>query len=282
MPTEEEIDQLIAGSGKKLSTFLQLLKETGMRYGEAIRLEWINVDFKAKVVRVKAEKGSHSRILPISSMLIAMLNNLPKTSLRIWPGMLRSMKFNLEVTRARFARKLGNPRLKRISFHSLRHWKGTMEYHKTKDIIHIQWLLGHRDVKSTMLYINIENAIYFHGQPEEFHVKVAHSLDEACKLLEVGFELRHRHGWVQAVSEVEVAGEKLGYNFPKLCYCADFHLMLLLPLLHRNSKLLLNLRSMYSVHGAERNDFASRHSVMYTASLNSFQVEVVGVHEVHG
>ena len=39
IPAEEEIDQLIAASGKKLSAFLQLLKETGMRRGEAIRLE---------------------------------------------------------------------------------------------------------------------------------------------------------------------------------------------------------------------------------------------------
>ncbi|MFQ6064884.1 MAG: hypothetical protein ACE5L6_05345 [Candidatus Bathyarchaeia archaeon] len=39
-----------------------------------------------------------------------------------------------------------------------------------------------------MLYINIENAIYCQGMPEEFHVKVTHSLDEACGLLEVGFE----------------------------------------------------------------------------------------------
>jgi len=78
--------------------------------------------------------------------------------------------------------------LKRITFHSLRHWKGTTEYHKTKDIIHVQQVLGHRDIKSTMVYINIENAIYGQGQPEEFHVKVAHTLDEACKLVEAGFE----------------------------------------------------------------------------------------------
>jgi len=63
-----------------------------------------------------------------------------------------------------------------------------MEYHKTKDVIHVQQLLGHRAIKSTMLYINIENAIYRHDKPEEFHVKVAHSLDEACQLLEAGFE----------------------------------------------------------------------------------------------
>ena len=35
IPSEEEIDQVIAGSNNKTATFLQLLKETGMRSGEA-------------------------------------------------------------------------------------------------------------------------------------------------------------------------------------------------------------------------------------------------------
>ncbi|MDI6848033.1 MAG: hypothetical protein QMD23_07935, partial [Candidatus Bathyarchaeia archaeon] len=39
IPTEADIDQLISGSGKKLSTFLQFLKETGVRCGEASRVK---------------------------------------------------------------------------------------------------------------------------------------------------------------------------------------------------------------------------------------------------
>jgi len=39
VPTEQEIDALISAAGKKLSTFLLLLKETAMRRGEAKRLE---------------------------------------------------------------------------------------------------------------------------------------------------------------------------------------------------------------------------------------------------
>lgn len=38
-----------------------------------------------------------------------------------------------------------------------------------------------------MIYINLEAAI-FSRQNDEFHVKVAEKLDEACRLLEVGFE----------------------------------------------------------------------------------------------
>ena len=35
IPTETEINELIAGCNRRTATFLQLLKETGMRCGEA-------------------------------------------------------------------------------------------------------------------------------------------------------------------------------------------------------------------------------------------------------
>ncbi len=44
IPTETEIDQLIAGCGSKIGAFLRLIKETGMRPGEALRLKWIDID----------------------------------------------------------------------------------------------------------------------------------------------------------------------------------------------------------------------------------------------
>jgi integrase len=89
--------------------------------------------------------------------------------------------------RLRVARKLENPRLTQITFHTIRHWKGTMEYHKTHDIMHVKTLLGHKSIQSTMLYINLEQAI-FDEVDDEFHVKVTETLEEACKLMEVGFE----------------------------------------------------------------------------------------------
>ena len=116
-----------------------------------------------------------------------MLKNLPKQSDRVFPAQLGSMKANLHITRKGVARKLNSPRLLRISFHTLRHWKGTTEYHKTRDIIHVQKVLGHRDIKSTMVYITLENAL-FHSMNEEFHVKTAKTVDEACELVELGFE----------------------------------------------------------------------------------------------
>ena len=186
VPTEADIDQLIAGSGRILSAFLQFLKETGARSGEAARLKWSDVDFERRVAVITPEKGSRPRILPISRKLIDMLQNHPKQSDRIW-STLYSMKSNFYKTRRSIAFKLQNPRLKEIGLHTFRHWKATMEYHKTRDILHVQQVLGHRDLRNTLIYINLEKAL-FQNADDEFHVKVAQNLDEACKLLEVGFE----------------------------------------------------------------------------------------------
>jgi integrase len=78
IPTEAEIDALISGSGRVLATFLQFLKETGARSGEAARLKWRDVDFERKIATITPEKGSRARILPISQKLIDMLNRQPK------------------------------------------------------------------------------------------------------------------------------------------------------------------------------------------------------------
>jgi integrase len=54
IPTEQELDVLIAGSGRKTSTFLQLLKETAMRAGEAKRLKWTDIDLDRRVITLNS------------------------------------------------------------------------------------------------------------------------------------------------------------------------------------------------------------------------------------
>jgi integrase len=187
IPTETEIDQLIAAAGKKLAAFLQLLKETGARSGEIAKLTWADVDYEQRIVRVKPEKGSLPRILPISARTVEMLSMLPKTSERIFSS-LASTRSNFVNHRRRTARKLANPRIMQIHFHAFRHWRATMEYHKTKDIIHVMQLLGHRNIKNTLIYISIEKALFPAGTSEEFHVKTAKTATEVQALLEAGFD----------------------------------------------------------------------------------------------
>jgi integrase len=83
----------------------------------------------------------------------------------------------------KIAAKLKNPRLLQISFHTFRHWKATMEYHKTKDILHVMQMLGHRSIQNTLIYTQLVSF-----KDEEFTAKVATTEQEVCQLVEAGFE----------------------------------------------------------------------------------------------
>lgn len=113
-----------------------------------------------------------------------MLNTLPKKNEKLF-GLADhgSMENQLVVTRNRVANRLQNLRLKQIHFHTLRHWKATMEYHKTRDILHVMNLLGHRNIESTLIYTQL---ISF--ESDEYHSAIANTVEEARKLLEQGFE----------------------------------------------------------------------------------------------
>jgi integrase len=189
IPTEQEIDALIDGSGKKTATFLQLLKETAMRSGEAKRLQWTDIDFEKNIITLNSpEKGSNPRMWKVSAKLTAMLNNLSRESQRVFgDGPINSMKTTFLKARKRLANKLQNPRLVRISFHTFRHWRATMLYHQTKDPYYVQHFLGHKSIRNTEIYINIEHTM-FEPTSDEFTVKVASKTDEVKALLEVGFE----------------------------------------------------------------------------------------------
>ena len=87
------------------------------------------------------------------------------------------------LQKEKVSQKLKNPRLSRISFHTFRHWKATMTYHKTKDILYVKKILGHKSINSTLLYTQL---VDFEG--DEYDVKVAETKKERIALLEAGFE----------------------------------------------------------------------------------------------
>jgi integrase/recombinase XerD len=189
IPTEQEIDLLIAHCGKTTSTVLQLLKETGMRIGELTQLKWIDIDNERKTVNVTPEKHSNPRVLPISDKLIAMINRLPRNHKEnVFQPKKHMIREYYCTQRKGIAERLQNQRLLKISFHTFRHWKGTMEYHKTLDIIHVKKVLGHKTTRSTEIYINLESVLFL-STTDEWISKVSHNLEEETQLIETDFQL---------------------------------------------------------------------------------------------
>ncbi len=197
IPTEEEIDVLIAGSGKVLSAVLQTLKETGMRIGELTLLTPLNLDTERKALAVAPEKGSNPRILPISDILIGMIKNLPQDPRAHYKTLLQPHKDTLRdylcTQRKALATRLNNPRLTKMGFHTLRHWKGTMLYHETKDLRHVQKILGHKQITSTVIYENTACALWLQDT-DNYTCKVAHNEAEEIQLIEAGFTLVNNRG----------------------------------------------------------------------------------------
>ena len=181
---ESELDQLISKAHLKLSVFLELLKETAADSGEAWKLRWIDIDVDHKAVSITPTKNHNARTLPISNHLLARLLQLPRKADRVflcrdiedWSRVFYAMRKELTV-------KLGNPRLMQISFRTFRHWKATMEYQRTKDILHVKWFLGHKRIENTLVYTHL---IPF--AKDEYVCKVAHNLQETSDLIESGFD----------------------------------------------------------------------------------------------
>jgi len=65
LPQEEEVKQLIAGTGKRTSTLLQLLYETGARIGEATSLQWTDIDFKTNQNQLSRKRKQQPNPTPI-------------------------------------------------------------------------------------------------------------------------------------------------------------------------------------------------------------------------
>jgi integrase len=118
---------------------------------------------------------------------MAMLNGLSKTATFVFGKVkYNSFRGTSDDVRKRIAQKLKNPRLLQIHFHTLRHWKATMLYQQTKDTLYVKKFLGHKNVENTLVYIQLEEALF--QESDEWTVRVAETVNDVVKLLEADFE----------------------------------------------------------------------------------------------
>ena len=186
IPTESELNMLIACAGPKLQPFLQTLKETGARSGEVAAIQWIDIDFERRIVTINnAEKGSNPRQIEVSDKLLTMLKRIPQDQDLVFEANANTrMRKNFHSIRARLAFRTKNRRIKQIHLHSFRHWFACMLYHHTKNIMLVKEKLGHRSITSTQVYVQLLQT----SGKEEYISQTATTLEEMTKLIEQGFE----------------------------------------------------------------------------------------------
>ncbi len=187
VPTTEETTILISNSGTKYSLILSMFRDGGFRPIEMQRMKLNWLDLERGIVNVETAKYGLGRTLKLKDSTLAMLkgyvrkNNF-KLNDNIFPS-TKTMRTAYCKIRARTAKKLKMPQLKRITLYSFRHYFGTTLYYKTKCIITVKEQMGHKNIKNTLVYMHL---ISF--KDDEFVSATAKTVEEACKLIEVGFE----------------------------------------------------------------------------------------------
>jgi len=61
-----------------------------------------------------------------------------------------------------------------------------MEYHRTKDILHVKQTLGHKNIENTLIYVQLAEELF--KDQEDYVSRVARNEPDACALVEAGFE----------------------------------------------------------------------------------------------
>jgi integrase len=187
LPLEQDIDLIISYTRTRGKLAFKLVKECGLRPIEISNLTQKHFDLNFGRVYPETAKGGEARVLNLKKETIALLKQLISTrNLRLNDKIFpcsKTLQKNWSKLRNSVAERLAKPELKQIRLYDLRHFFGTMLYHKTKDIVHVQRKMGHRSLKNTLIYIDLADF-----QSEEYICKVAKTIEEATELIEAGFE----------------------------------------------------------------------------------------------
>ena len=189
IPTDQELQLAINYGYKETIAFNQLGYETGARYNEAERLEWTDIDPERSKITIKASKNGKARTITVSRQLIDRLLSLPRVAQTVFsPTAKNTRRVSFHRRMKTLVRIHNNPRFLRIHYHTFRHCKALREYHKTRSILHVKKVLGHRSISTTQRYVDLYTEIYGDLLPQDHICETASTVEEAKKLIEAGFE----------------------------------------------------------------------------------------------
>ncbi len=152
-------------TGIRDRTVLELFYSTGIRLQELCRLSIFDIDLQGKMVRITQGKGRKDRVVPMGKHAVRFLREY---IIKVRPGFSKKNR----KTRILFLSQLGNPlsnqvvgimirrcvnsaglRNKKISAHTFRHSFASVLVKNGADVVAVQKMLGHVDLKTTQGYI---------------------------------------------------------------------------------------------------------------------------------
>lgn len=160
--SKEEIVRLLkAIANVKHKTMLMLAYACGLRVSEVTALELKDVDEDRRLLFIRRAKGKKDRMVSLSPVMLVMLRAYTakyKTAKYLFEGTVSGTAYStrsLENIIKAAKQKAGIH--KTGSMHMLRHSFATHLIDKGTDVVFIQKLLGHNDLKTTLRYLHVTN-----------------------------------------------------------------------------------------------------------------------------
>ncbi len=165
--SKEQIAILINSiENTKHKTIIMLAYACGLRVSEVVSLRVRNIDSDRKLLIVEQGKGKKDRVVSLGPGMLIMLRNyysIYKPVNYLFEGQYKS-----EHLTARSIQKVLQDAKKKSgitqagNMHMLRHSFATHLLDKGIDVVFIQKLLGHNDIKTTLKYLHVTNKDLIH------------------------------------------------------------------------------------------------------------------------
>lgn len=158
---EEMIRLLRAIENLKHKTMIMLGYACGLRVSEIIGLKLKDMDEDRRLLHIRRAKGKKDRIVSLSPVMMVMLREYKskyKTKEYLFEGQAPGTMYSTRSLESIITAAKEKAGIKKAgSMHMLRHSFATHLLDRGTDVVFIQKLLGHNDIKTTLRYLHVTN-----------------------------------------------------------------------------------------------------------------------------
>lgn len=159
--SKQEIKRLFGQTDNfKHLLLLKMAYGMGLRVSELIALDICDIDFDRKQVHIRNAKGKKDRYVNLPESILALYSDYLKMyqpEKHLFEGQFGG-RYSTRSAQAVFKQSLKKARINKSSgIHGLRHSFATHLLEAGTDMVFIQKLLGHKNIKTTEIYAKVSN-----------------------------------------------------------------------------------------------------------------------------
>jgi integrase len=157
---EDEVHRLLEAcresSNRNLYAIVALAIFTGMRYGEIVKLKWIDINFDLSFITLHETKNGEKRVIPITHEVVGILQTCPsyggKQTDQVFTSRRRGTSALPMSIRKSFAKGLKVAQIENCRLHDLRHTAASHLAMNGATQGELMAILGHKSPQMTRRY----------------------------------------------------------------------------------------------------------------------------------